>query len=186
MSEITNIQEMAQDWVDTFYADTQINSFEIDGVLQNNPEQVILDDPNNDATPVANPYYKIGIVFDAGSNCVKAEGTVDRAKSNLDTKARILQSHMSRNGIADVKDVAPTEPSLMFYQIALNEWSRACAKRQFWYEVFFLSYGTQWSDFDYQGAIKLYNDAKDGNKVLDQAQFENVGALDISKLTVSK
>jgi hypothetical protein len=179
--KLNETSKLAQLWVDTCYNDTQITSFMVDGELQNNPNMKLLDDPNGDATPVANPYYKIGVVFDAGANCVKAENTVARAKSNLDVKARMLQRHMSDEGIVDVKDIPPTEPTLSFYQIAKGEWSASVAKRAFWYEVFFLAYGVQWSDFDYDGAIKAYNDAKDGNKVLDQSQFDNVSSFAIKK-----
>ena len=61
--KLNETSKLAQLWVDTCYNDTQITSFMVDGELQNNPNMKLLDDPNGDATPVANPYYKIGVVL---------------------------------------------------------------------------------------------------------------------------
>ena len=172
---MSDIKKLAKQYVELSFNDTQINAYYVGNELFNSPTMKVIDDPNNDATPVANPNYKISIVFDVGNSTKKADDNADRARKNLDVKGRILDKEMSSLGIVDVGELDPQLEQLQHYQIAKSEFECAVAKRAFWHEVWFLVYGVQWSDFDYQGAIDAYNENKQSNGVLDENRFANVG-----------
>jgi hypothetical protein len=173
MSDIIN--KLAKQYVDLAYAESEINSYMVDGEWFNTPTTQLVDDPNNDGTAVANPYYKIGIVFDVGGRCDKAEDRVVRAEKDLEVKGKLLTRYMASEGIVNIDGVEPTNPQLHKLQISKAEWESAIARRDFWYQVWFLTYGIQWSDFDYKGAIDDYNTAKSSKGVLDQSNFDNIG-----------
>jgi hypothetical protein len=173
MSDIIN--KLAKQYVDLAYAESEINSYMVDGEWFNTPTIKLVDDPNNDATPVANPYYKIGIVFDVGGRCDKAEDRVVRAVKDMEIKGKVLNQYMASKGIINVDDVEPSNPQLHKLQISKAEWESAIARRDFWYQVWFLTYGIQWSDFDYKGAIDDYNKAKSSKSVLEEGKFDNIG-----------
>ena len=172
---MSDIKKLAEQYVKLSFSDTQINAYYVGNELFNSPTLTVIDDPNNDATPVANPNYKISIVFDVGASTKKAEDNAERARKNLDVKGRILDKEMTSQSISDVSALDPQCEQLQHYQIALAELECAVAKRAFWQEVWFLVYGVQWSDFDYQGAIDAYNLNKDSKGVLDENRFANVG-----------
>ena len=172
---MSDIKKQAKQYVELAFNETHINAYYVGNELFNSPTLAVIDDPNNDATPVANPNYKISIVFDVGSSTKKADDNADRARSNLDVKGRILDKEMSSLGIVDVTQLDPQLEQLQHYQIAQTEYQCAVAKRAFWHEVWFLVYGVNWSDFDYQGAIDAYNANKQSKGVLDENRFANVG-----------
>ena len=172
---MSDIKKLAKQYVELSFNDTQINAYYVGNELFNSPNEKVIDDPNGDATPVANPNYKISIVFDVGNSTNKAIDNADRARRNLDVKGRILDREMSNLGIVDVADLSPECEQKQHYQIAQSEWECACNKRAFWLEVWFLVYGVNWSDFDYQGTIDAYNANKQSKGVLDENRFANIG-----------
>ena len=176
---MSDTKKLAEQYVKLAFAETHINAYYVGDELFNSPNEKVIDDPHGDATPVANPNYKISIVFDVGNSTNKSIDNADRAKNNLNVKGRILDREMANLGIIDVKDLDPQNTALQHYQIADEEYERAFSKRAFWNEVWFLVYGVQWSDFDYQGAIDAYNANKNSKAVLDENRFANAGKAKI-------
>ena len=169
------INKLAQQYVDLAYAESETNSYMVDDEWFNTPTITVIDDPNNLGASIANPYYKIGIVFDVGGRCDKAEDRVVRAQKDLEVKGRLLTRYMASEGLALVEEVEPTNPQLHKLQVSKAEWESAVARRSFWYQVWFLTYGVQWADFDYKGAIDDYNKAKSSKGVLEESKFDNIG-----------